>query len=103
MKRLVVSILAASLGFGAAPVMAGDGPDGGAQYQSIAFEDLPPAVQTAVRQEAGSGVVLEIRKQEKDGQLTYQAEVVNRGKGREVDFSPEGTLLKRVPEYYENY
>jgi hypothetical protein len=35
--------------------------------------------------------------------LIYEAEVVNRGKGREVEFSPEGKVLTRVPEYYENY
>jgi hypothetical protein len=103
MKQLIVSVLAASLGFWAAPLMADDAPGGERHYEAVSFNDLPPAVQAALVEESGSGVVVEIRKEEQDGQVTYEAEVVNRGKGRDVEFSSDGKLLKRVPEYYENY
>src|SRR3954447_9784173 len=101
MKRMVIWFFAASLGLAAAPVLARDKDDKGHAHQALKFDDLPAPVQKALTQEAQGGQIQEVRKENEGGQVVYEAEVVTNGKGRDIEMSADGKVLKRGPAHDE--
>jgi hypothetical protein len=100
MNKVVVWSLAASLGF-SAPLLANEEHEKGHKHTVVKFDELPPAVQDAFNQEAQGGKIEELRKEKEAGKVVYEAEVVRNGKGRDLEVSADGKVLKRGTEHDE--
>lgn len=61
----------------------------------LQFDQLPPAVQSAVRAEVGDGVIEDIEQDRERGQTVYEVEYIRGGVEHEADFAEDGRLLDR--------
>jgi uncharacterized membrane protein YkoI len=95
MKRMTTWFLAASMGLVAAPSWAHEKHEKKHEHTAMKFEELPAPVQSALKQEAQGGDIQEVRKEKEHGKVIYEAEVVNNGKGRDIEVSAEGKILER--------
>jgi hypothetical protein len=59
----------------------------------LQFGQLPPAVQKAVQQQAASGKIGEITREEKNGSVTYVVEITKGAQTRDYTFDEGGTLV----------
>jgi hypothetical protein len=61
----------------------------------VTIDQLPAAARSTFEQEAKGGNIEELRSEKRGGKTIYEGEVVNNGKGTELQVSEDGTLLKR--------
>jgi uncharacterized membrane protein YkoI len=59
---------------------------------------VPPAVKTTILKEAEGGTIKEIESETRNGQTTYEAEVVINGKKFEIKVAADGMLLGKKAE-----
>ncbi len=85
---LVVAVVALALTL---PVFADDDKE-----EEVKLADCPAAVQKTIKENAGTGQVLEVEKEtEKDGTVVYEAEVKQSdGKTVEIEVAADGKLIK---------
>jgi hypothetical protein len=96
MQKLTTLFLAGVLALGLGGRALAEENESGHEHQSVKIEDAPTAVQTTLKKEAKGGEIEELRKEtRKDGTVIYEAEIVNSGKGRDLEVNAEGKILKR--------
>src|SRR5579885_1082770 len=70
------------------------GPLAFAAETKINIQDLPPAVQGAMRAQTNGATILGASKEREDGRMTYEVETRLNNKGRDLTFAEDGTLLE---------
>jgi uncharacterized membrane protein YkoI len=60
----------------------------------VPIEQLPPAVQTAIKGQTAGATVLGASKEREHGRMTYEVETKRDGKGRDLTFDERGSLLE---------
>jgi uncharacterized membrane protein YkoI len=64
--------------------------------EKVPFNQLPPAVQQAIRQKAGRTQIEDIDREVRNGQVTYEASWKSGGSQQELLVSEAGTILRDV-------
>jgi hypothetical protein len=83
-------VVAVAVALAAAPVVARAD-----EEEEIAFEKLPPAVQSAARKHLGSADVRRASKEtDAAGEVTYEIETRENGRDKDVVLDSEGALLE---------
>ena len=97
MQKLTALFLAGALGLGlSGRVLAAEENESGHEHQPVKMEDAPAPVQATLKKEAKGGEIEELRKEtRKGGTVIYEAEIIKGGKGRDIEVSAEGKVLKR--------
>jgi len=98
MKYIVPVIAVASvLTFGAwTPLSAEE-----ENEQTVKMSDLPAAVQTTIKDKAGSNEIVKIEKKTEEGKTVYEAVVNKKGKESSIEVDATGTFLKQYQESKE--
>ncbi len=60
----------------------------------IKVEQLPPAVRSAMQEQTKGATVLGASKERENGRMTYEVETRRDGKGRDLTFAADGSLLE---------
>ena len=96
MRRTIVAVMAGALGLGGVGRAVADEDEGSHQHQSVTMAELPAAAQKTLKREAKGGKIEELRKEtHKDGTVAYEAEIVKKGKGTDIEVSADGKVLER--------
>jgi uncharacterized membrane protein YkoI len=66
--------------------------------EAVKLKDCPKAVQRTLKRESNGGKIVEIEKEQEDGETIYEAEVMIDGKEYDVEITDSGTLLSKVLE-----
>jgi len=66
--------------------------------QAVKMSDLPAAVQTTIKNKAGSNEIEKIEKKTEDGQTVYEAVVNKSGKEWSIEVNEKGKFLKEYQE-----
>jgi len=91
-SSVVAAVLAAML-IGAGPAAAqGRQPEEGSE-KKVTMQDLPPAVQQAVKQHSKGAKLRGLTQETKDGNTFYEAELEVKGRTRDVTFDRSGKLI----------
>lgn len=65
-----------------------------AAEKKVKMQDLPPAVQQAVKEQTKGGATLKgLAKEVEDGKTLYEAEMTVNGHGKDVSFDAAGTVV----------
>jgi len=98
MKHIIrVIAVATIMTFGAwAPLFADE-----ENEQTVKMSDLPAAVQTTIKDEAGDNEIEKIEKKTEDGQTVYEAVVNKSGKEWSIEVNEQGKFLKQYQESKE--
>ena len=67
---------------------------GSAAETKVTMEQLPPAVQSAIKEQAAGATILGASKEREHGHMTYEVETKKDGKGRDLTFDEKGSLLE---------
>ncbi len=60
----------------------------------VKLENLPAAVQTAVKEQSKGATILSLSKEREHGRLQYEVETKRDGKSRDMLFAADGSLLE---------
>ena len=63
--------------------------------------DLPAAVQTTIKDKAGSNEIMKVEKKTEDGKTVYEAVVNKNGKEWSIEVNANGKFLKQYEESKE--
>ena len=98
MKHIITVIAAATaLSLGAwTPVYAEE-----ENEQTVKMSDLPAAVQTTIKDKAGSNEIVKIEKKSENGKTVYEAVVNKSGKEWSIEVNEKGKFLKEYEESKE--
>jgi uncharacterized membrane protein YkoI len=98
MKHIIPVIAATTLlSLGAwAPLSAAE-----ENEQTVKMSDLPAAVQTTIKDKAGSNEIIKIEKKTEDGKTVYEAVVNKSGKEWSIEVNEQGKFLKEYQESKE--
>ena len=66
--------------------------------QTVKMSDLPAAVQTTIKDKAGSNEIVKIDKKTEKGETVYEAVVNKKGKEWSIEVDATGTFLKQYQE-----
>jgi hypothetical protein len=69
--------------------------------QAVKMSDLPAAVQTTIKDKAGSNEIIKIEKKTEDGKTIYEAVVNKNGKEWSIEVNAQGKFLKEYEESKE--
>ncbi|HEU5237947.1 MAG TPA: hypothetical protein VFU37_12500 [Pyrinomonadaceae bacterium] len=69
--------------------------------QTVKMSDLPAAVQTTIKDKAGSNEIIKIEKKTEDGKTVYEAVVNKSGKEWSIEVNEQGKFLKEYQESKE--
>jgi len=69
--------------------------------QTVKMSDLPAAVQTTIKDKAGSNEIVKIEKKTEEGKTVYEAVVNKKGKEWSIEVDANGTCLKEYQESKE--
>ncbi len=69
--------------------------------QTVKMSDLPAAVQTTIKDKAGSNEIVKIEKKTEEGKTVYEAVVNKKGKEWSIEVDATGTFLKQYQESKE--
>lgn len=69
-----------------------------AAEKSLSLADVPPAVQTAIKQFAGTNSIHKIKKESEDGKDFFAAKVTINGVKQGIEVSPDGTVAATEKE-----
>ena len=98
MKHIVPVIAVATvLTLGAwTPAFAGE-----ENEQTVKMSDLPAAVQTTIKDKAGSNEIIKIEKKTEGGKTVYEAVVNKKGEEWSIEVDANGKFLKQYKESEE--
>ena len=98
MKHIVPLIAVATvLMLGAwTPAFAGE-----ENEQTVKMSDLPAAVQTTIKDKAGSNEIIKIEKKTEEGKTVYEAVVNKKGEEWSIEVDANGKFLKQYKESEE--
>ena len=103
MRTLATLLLAGALGTGIGVRVLADENEGGHEHQSVTMAELPAPVQATLNREAKGGKIEELRKETgKDGSIIYEAEIVKKGRGTDLEVSSEGKVIERGKTHDES-
>ena len=69
--------------------------------QAVKMSDLPAAVQTTIKDKAGSNEIVKIEKKTEEGKTVYEAVVNKKGKEWSIEVDANGNFLKQYEESKE--
>ena len=69
--------------------------------QAVKMSDLPSAVQTTIKDKAGSNEIVKIEKKTEEGKTIYEAVVNKKGKEWSIEVDANGKFLKQYEESKE--
>jgi uncharacterized membrane protein YkoI len=69
--------------------------------QTVKMSDLPAAVQTTIKDKAGSNEIVKIEKKTEEGKTVYEAVVNKNGKEWSIEVDANGKFLKEYQESKE--
>ena len=69
--------------------------------QTVKMSDLPAAVQTTIKDKAGSNEIMKVEKKTEDGKTVYEAVVNKNGKEWSIEVNANGKFLKQYEESKE--
>jgi len=69
--------------------------------QTVKMSDLPAAVQTTIKDKAGSNEIVKIEKKTEEGKTVYEAVVNKNGKQWSIEVNAKGKFLKEYEESKE--
>ena len=69
--------------------------------EQVKMSDLPAAVQTTIKDKAGSNEIIKIEKKTEDGKTIYEAVVNKSGKEWAIEVDQNGKFLKQYDESKE--
>jgi hypothetical protein len=102
-RRLGTLLLAGVLGTGLGVRAVADENESGHQHQSVTMAELPAPVQSALKHESKGGKIEELRKEtRKDGSVIYEAEIIKKGKGSDIELSSDGKVIERGKTHDES-
>ena len=83
MKLITIGVLGTAFGLAAF-----------AAETKMKVEDLPAAVQAAMKEQSKGATILGASKEREHGRMTYEVETKQAGKGRDITFAEDGSLLE---------
>jgi len=69
--------------------------------QTVKMSDLPAAVQTTIKDKAGSNEIVKIEKKTEEGKTVYEAVVNKKGKEWSIEVDANGKFIKQYQESKE--
>ena len=69
--------------------------------QTVQLSDLPAAVQTTIKDKAGTDAIEKIEKKMEDGEIVYEAVVNRNGEEWGIEVNEQGKFLKEYEESKE--
>ena len=69
--------------------------------ETVKMSDLPAAVQTTIKDKAGSNKIVKIEKKTEEGKTVYEAVVNKKGKEWSIEVDANGKFLKQYQESKE--
>jgi uncharacterized membrane protein YkoI len=69
--------------------------------QAVKMSDLPAAVQTTIKDKAGSNEIIKVEKKTEDGKIVYEAVVNKKGTEWSIEVDANGKFLKNYKESEE--
>ena len=98
MRKIVAVISIAIIGSLACPVFLTAAEE---NEQTVKMTDLPAAVQTTIKDKAGSNKIVKIEKKTEEGKTVYEAVVNKKGKEWSIEVDANGKFLKQYQESKE--
>src|SRR3989442_15917735 len=69
--------------------------------EAVKMSDLPAAVQTTIKNKAGSNEIVKVEKKTEKGETVYEAVVNKKGKEWSIEVNANGKFLKQYKESKE--
>ena len=98
MKKTIAAISLAIIGSLACPVFLTAEEE---KEETVKMSDLPAAVQTTIKDKAGSNEIVKIEKKTDEGKTVYEAVVNKKGKEWSIEVNEKGKFLKEYEESKE--
>jgi uncharacterized membrane protein YkoI len=98
MKKTIAAISIAVIGSLACPVFLTATEE---KEETVKMSDLPAAVQTTIKEKAGSNEIMKIEKKTEEGKTVYEAVVNKKGKEWGIEVDANGKFLKKYEESKE--
>jgi len=98
MKKTIAAISIAVIGSLAFPVFLTAAEE---KEETVKMSDLPAAVQTTIKDKAGSNEIMKIEKKTEEGKTVYEAVVNKKGKEWSIEVDANGKFLKQYQESKE--
>ncbi len=98
MRKIVAAISIAVIGSLACPAFLTAAEE---NEQTVKMTDLPAAVQTTIKDKAGSNKIVKIEKKTEEGKTVYEAVVNKKGKEWSIEVDANGKFLKQYQESKE--
>src|SRR5438132_11392275 len=98
MKKTIAAISVAVIGSLACPVFLTAAEE---NEETVKMSDLPAAVQTPIKDKAGSNEMVKIEKETEEGKTVYEAVVNKNGKEWSIEVDANGKFLKQYKESEE--
>jgi uncharacterized membrane protein YkoI len=98
MKKTIAAISIAVIGSLACPVFLTAAEE---KEETVQMSDLPTAVQTTIKDKAGSNEIVKIEKKMEKGKTVYEAVVNKNGKEWSIEVNANGKFLKQYEESKE--
>lgn len=103
MRKFATFLLTGVLGTGSGVLAHAHEKEGKHEHQPVTMADLPAAVQATLKREAKDGKIEELRKEtRKDGTVIYEAEIIKKGKGTDIEVSADGKVIERGKAHDES-
>ena len=97
-EKTIAAISIAVIGSLACPVFLTAGEE---KEETVKMSDLPAAVQTTIKDKAGSNEIVKIEKKTEEGKTVYEAVVNKKGKEWSIEVDANGKFLKQYKESKE--
>jgi hypothetical protein len=65
------------------------------QEENVTLDQIPAPVRTTIKRESAGGVVEEIQKETKQGQVKYEADIIVGGQKIDLEIAEDGSILER--------
>ena len=98
MKKIIAAISIAAIAGLACPALLSAEEE---NEQTVTMSDLPAAVQTTIKDKAGSNKIEKIEKKTEEGKTVYEAVVDKNGKEWSIEVDQNGKFLKEYEESKE--
>ena len=98
MKKIIAAISIAVIAGLACPALLSAEEE---NEQTVTMSDLPAAVQTTIKDKAGSNKIEKIEKKTEEGKTVYEAVVDKKGKEWSIEVDQNGKFLKEYEESKE--
>ncbi|PYK03677.1 MAG: hypothetical protein DME63_02220 [Verrucomicrobia bacterium] len=98
MKKTIAAISIAVIGSLACPVLLTAAEE---NEETVQMSSLPAAVQTTIKDKAGSNEIVKIEKKTEEGKTVYEAVLNKKGKEWSIEVDANGKFLKQYQESKE--